>query len=134
MHALSTAVRQLLDRKSDGDDLERNTFPETDNSNRMAEHSGKDNDIEESIVQKDETEGLSSEDILALEALPRLPGDLAADLKQAIVDLDQERIKAVIGQIGELNASIAQYLADLANDFQYEKLLALIDQERNEGT
>ena len=95
---------------------------------------GKDYDIDENIVQADETGRLSSEEILDLKTLSRIPGDLPADLKQAIVELDQDRIKAVIEQIGVLNASIASFLTDLANDFQYEKILAVIGQEITEGT
>jgi hypothetical protein len=40
--------------------------------------------------------------------------------------LDLDRINDVIERIRELNAPLAKALKELADDFQYDKLLALI--------
>jgi CheY-like chemotaxis protein len=66
------------------------------------------------------------EDILTPEALAGLPDDLLAELGQAIIDLDVDLIQAVIKRIRELNAAVADGMAGLARDFQYDKILALI--------
>lgn len=50
------------------------------------------------------------------------------ELKQAIINLDVDLIQAIIERIRELNAPVADGLAGLAGDFQYDKLLALIQQ------
>ena len=68
-------------------------------------------------------------DALTPEALAELPDDLLVELKQAVTDLDVDLIQAIIKGIREVNASVADGLADLAKDFQYDKLLALIQQE-----
>ena len=60
------------------------------------------------------------------EALAGLPDDLLAELRQAIIDLDVDLIQAVIKRIRELNATVADGMAGLARDFQYDKILALI--------
>jgi hypothetical protein len=65
-------------------------------------------------------------DVLTPEALAGLPDDLLAELRQAIIDLDVDLIQAAIEHIREVNAAVADGLADLAEDYQYDRLLALI--------
>ena len=57
-----------------------------------------------------------------------MPDDLRKELKQAIIKFNVDLIQAIIERIRELNGPVADGLADLANNFQYEKLLALIQQ------
>ncbi len=68
----------------------------------------------------------TGKDVLAPEALAGLADDLRKELKQAAIDLDVDRIGAIIDQIRELNAAVADGLDDLAGDFQYDRLLELI--------
>ncbi len=66
------------------------------------------------------------QDILIPENLAELPDELLANLKQALIDLDTNLIQSVIEEIHQLNASIGNALAAMAKDFQYDKLLTLI--------
>jgi signal transduction histidine kinase len=71
-------------------------------------------------------ERLSSADVLTPAALAALPPDLVANLHQAILALDIERIETCIAQIGELNAPLAGAIAVLAKGFKYKQLLAFM--------
>ncbi len=71
-------------------------------------------------------EGEPFGDMLTPEDLAQLPDELLAELKQAIVDLDVDSIQAVIGRIRRLDATVADGLATLTDDFQYDRILALI--------
>ena len=53
------------------------------------------------------------------------------ELKQATIDLNVDLVQAIIDPIGKLNATVADGLEDLADNFQYEKLLALIQRSDN---
>jgi hypothetical protein len=59
-------------------------------------------------------------------ALAALPPDLVANLRQAILALDIERIETCITQIRELNAPLAGAIAVLAKGYKYKQLLALM--------
>ena len=108
------------------DDLVRKPFQEAEIFEVMARHLGVHYVYEEAEVLEAEGEGEAAGDTLTPEALAELPDDVLAELKQAIIDLDVDRIGAAIDQVRELNAPVADGLADLVKDFQYEKLLALI--------
>jgi hypothetical protein len=73
-----------------------------------------------------QSERLSSADVLTPAALAALPLDLVANLNQAILALDIERIETCITQIQELNAPVAGALAVLAKGFKYKQLLAFM--------
>jgi PAS domain S-box-containing protein len=69
---------------------------------------------------------LSSADVLTPAALAALPPDLVANLHQAILALDIERIETCVTQIQELNAPVAGAIAVLAKGFKYKQLLAFM--------
>ena len=73
-----------------------------------------------------QSERLSSADVLTPAALAALPPDLVANLHQAILALDIERIESCITQIQELNAPVAGAIAVLAKGFKYKQLLAFM--------
>jgi len=73
-----------------------------------------------------QSERLSSADVLTPAALAALPPDLVANLHQAILALDIERIETCITQIQELNAPVAGAIAVLAKGFKYKQLLAFM--------
>ncbi|HEY9667744.1 MAG TPA: ATP-binding protein, partial [Coleofasciculaceae cyanobacterium] len=73
-----------------------------------------------------QSDHLSSIDVLTPAALAALPPDLVANLHQAILALDIERIKTCIAQIRELNAPVAGAIAVLVKGFKYKQLLALM--------
>ncbi|MBD1895845.1 AAA family ATPase [Coleofasciculus sp. FACHB-129] len=73
-----------------------------------------------------QSECLLSADVLTRAALAALPPDLVANLHQAILALDVERIETCIAQIRELNAPVAGAIAVLAKGFKYKQLLAFM--------
>ena len=108
------------------DDLVRKPFQEAEIFEVMARHLGVRYVYEEAEGRKAEGEGEDSGGALTPETLAELPDDLLAELKQAVVDLDVDLIQLIIERIGELNAPVADGLDELAGNFQYDKILALI--------
>jgi PAS domain S-box-containing protein len=73
-----------------------------------------------------QSDRLSSMNVLTPAALAALPADLIANLHQAILALDIEQIETCIAQIRELNAPLAGAIAVLAKGFKYKQLLAFM--------
>jgi CheY-like chemotaxis protein len=61
-------------------------------------------------------------------ALAALPADWLADLQQATIKADLSLILNLVDQIREPDAPLADALADLARNFEYKKILTLIEQ------
>ena len=110
------------------DDLVRKPFQEAEIFDAMEKHLGVRYIYDEGEEKKEKGERESLKDALTPEALAQLPDDLITELKQATIDLDVGLIKAIIERIGELNATVADALAELVKDYQYDKILALIQQ------
>ena len=85
---------------------------------------------EEGEERKAKDEGALPKDALTPEALAQLPDDLRKELKQATIDLDVDLIETLIRRIRKLDATVADGLADLADNFQYDRLLELIPSQR----
>jgi len=73
------------------------------------------------LVQTVETEILT-DDIMAT-----LPKDLLAQMRVAIINADLDQLLDLINEIQNKSPQIAEQLNDLANNFQYEKLISLLD-------
>jgi CheY-like chemotaxis protein len=108
------------------DDFVRKPFREAEIFDAMARHLDVRYLYEEAEDSKAKGEGETPQDALTPEALAKLPDELRKELKQAIIDLDVDLIQAIIERIRELNGPVGNGLADLARDFQYDKILALI--------
>ena len=108
------------------DDFVRKPFRESEIFDAMERHLGVRYVYEEAEDSKAKGEEEPPRDALTPKALADLPDDLRKELKQAIIDLDVDLIQAIIVRIREVNAAAADGLADLAEDFQYDKLLDLI--------
>jgi PAS domain S-box-containing protein len=63
-----------------------------------------------------------------LAALSNLPSDLLSNLEHAALRSDMEPINNLIAQVASHNASLSDILKRLANDFEYDKILALIEE------
>jgi PAS domain S-box-containing protein len=63
------------------------------------------------------------------ERFAALPEDLRVPLRQAVIELDTDRILALIEQISELDASIGSMLHGLAVKLDYERLLSLLEDD-----
>ena len=108
------------------DDLVRKPFKEAEIFDAMERHLDVRYVYEETEERKAKGEEEPPRDALTPEALAKLPDELRKELKQAIIDLDVDLIQAIIERIRELNGPVGNGLADLARDFQYDKILALI--------
>jgi DNA-binding response OmpR family regulator len=62
------------------------------------------------------------------DALAALPAAWLADLEQATTRADLHQILHLLGQIREHNAALAEGLADLASNYEYKRILTLIEQ------
>jgi CheY-like chemotaxis protein len=70
--------------------------------------------------------------VLAPEALASLPATWLADLREATVRADLDRILSLIEQIRDRNPALADVLEDMAYDFEYQQILVLAEQAGDE--
>jgi hypothetical protein len=102
----------------------RKPFREADIFDAMHKHIGVRFVYEEPTAVPTSTK--TKVDVLITPAvLAALPSDLVANLRQAILSLDIESMQSYIAQIGELDQSLAEAIATLAQDFKYKQLLTL---------
>jgi CheY-like chemotaxis protein len=64
----------------------------------------------------------------AAEDLAALPGDWLGELHQATTRADLDRILHLADQIGDRDAALADALADLARNYEYAQILALVEE------
>jgi signal transduction histidine kinase/CheY-like chemotaxis protein len=106
------------------DDFLRKPFKEADIFELMHKHIGV------WYIYGDATEPVydeaAAQEVLTPEALAALPDELLTQLHQVALDLDIELTQAVISQVQ--NEPLANALLQLAKQFQYSRLLELIEQ------
>jgi hypothetical protein len=73
--------------------------------------------------------GLLSEAELAT-GLDRLPADWVAALRQGAEEINVEAISSTIERIRDCDAGLADALAYLAKNFEYDRILALIQRTK----
>ncbi|HAX76587.1 MAG TPA: PAS sensor protein [Cyanobacteria bacterium UBA11372] len=112
------------------DDFIRKPFLTTDILDALHRHIGVEYVYDQPAASIGST--ATSSDILSLSAIAALPADLIADFRQAIIDLDVEMIQTHIDRIQTHDRSLADALAALAKNFQFEQILALINPETEE--
>jgi CheY-like chemotaxis protein len=66
--------------------------------------------------------------VLAPALLAALPEDWVASLRQAVLGADLERVKLLVNQIRERDGILADRLGQLANDFQIDQLMQLVQE------
>ncbi|MEG4453726.1 PAS domain S-box protein [Microcoleus sp. N9_A1] len=69
----------------------------------------------------------SSQEVLTPEAFASLSPDWMAQFKQNILSVDMEAIEVAIAQIGTVNPSLAGKLQDCINNFEYDRILNIIE-------
>ncbi|MBD3561838.1 response regulator, partial [Planktothrix sp. FACHB-1355] len=111
------------------DDFIRKPFPEHEIFDAIQKHLGVDFIYEETtaVSRSDTTEILG----IYAENIATLPGDLLLVLRHAIVEGDLEQITIIIEELRLHNQMLAQYLLTLANQYQFEQLLSLIQTEHS---
>ncbi len=63
--------------------------------------------------------------------LSDLPVDLLKRLKRAAIDTDMERVDAIVEEIREIKPGLASDLAALTVDFEYGKIVEIIEGKEN---
>ncbi len=112
------------------DDLVRKPFREQELFGALARHLRLKFIYEEAprSESRQETPGL----VLRPEQLEGLPAELLRDLRQAVVELDTPRTRALIEQVTERDASLGRALNTLATQLDYEGLLKLLSKEHSQ--
>jgi CheY-like chemotaxis protein len=107
------------------DDLIRKPFREAEIFDTLHNHLGVRYiyDRPQSISESTQIEALTPD------ALAGLPADWVASLEKATIQCDLELILTQIEQIRDRNDSVANTLVALANEFQFNQILALIQPE-----
>ena len=109
------------------DDFVRKPFQEAEIFDAMASHLGVRYVYDEGKERKTKGARESVQEALTTEVLAQLPDELLAELKQAILDLDVDLIQAIIKRIRGLNAPIADGLAKLVENYQFEEIVERIN-------
>ena len=120
--------------KAGCDDYLRKPFREAELFELMSKHIGVKFVYEEGEGQKVKGEGQKAEEVLIPEALAALPAEWLETLKQGAERADLLSLSSVIEQIRGQDARLATALAQLAEDFEYDEILVLIQaKEAPEG-
>ncbi|MEG4850251.1 PAS domain S-box protein [Microcoleus sp. B5-D4] len=109
------------------DDFMRKPFREEDIFVAMGKHLGVRYIYEDPTAVSGAGLGEPSQDVLTPEAFASLSPDWMAQFKQSILSVDMEAIATSIAQIGTVNPSLAAKLQDCINNFEYDRILNIIE-------
>jgi len=115
------------------DDYLRKPFRDTELFELMSKHIGVKFVYEEDSQGAESKEQVANEEGLTPEALAALPAEWLETLAQASVRADLSLLFEVIEKIHGYDARLADALAQLAEDFEYDEILALIQGTRKGG-
>lgn len=79
------------------------------------------------FIYEDKPEAVPSAQLITVEMLTALPLTLRQQLHEAAMNLDTEETDAVIAKIRPLASNVAQGLQELANSYQFEQIIHLIE-------
>lgn len=114
------------------DDFMRKPFREEDIFVAMGKHLGVRYIYEDSTAVSAPGVGESSHELLTAEDLASLSPDWIAQFKQNILSVDMEAIASSIAQIRTVNSSLAGRLQDCINNFEYDRILNIIEISENQ--
>ncbi len=114
------------------DDFMRKPFREEDIFAAIGKHLGVRYIYEDPAPVSVAGLGDSSQQVLTPEALASLSPEWMAQFKQNILSVDMEAIASSIAQIHTVNPSLADTLQDCINDFEYDRILAIIDRSEQQ--
>ncbi|MEG4089211.1 PAS domain S-box protein [Microcoleus sp. Pol12B4] len=109
------------------DDFMRKPFREEDIFVAIRKHLGVRYIYEDSTAVSAAGVEESSHEVLTPEAFASLSPDWMAQFKQSILSVDMEAIATSIAQIGTVNPSLAGKLQDCINNFEYDRILNIIE-------
>ncbi|MEG4807169.1 PAS domain S-box protein [Microcoleus sp. F8-D3] len=109
------------------DDFMRKPFREEDIFVAMGKHLGVRYIYENPTAVSAAGVEESSQEVLTPEAFAFLSPDWMTQFKQSILSVDMEAIATSIAQIGTVNPSLAGKLQDCINNFEYDKILNIIE-------
>ncbi len=109
------------------DDFMRKPFREEDIFVAMGKHLGVRYIYEDPTAVSAADVEESSQEVLTPEAFASLSPDWIAEFKQSILSVDMEAIEVAIAQIGTVNPSLAGKLQDCINNFEYDRILNIIE-------
>jgi CheY-like chemotaxis protein len=110
------------------DDIVRKPFRKTEILDKLAQHLSVRYVYGDEPTQTAAAPFVDFRDVLTPAALAALPPRWLTELQQATIRANLGLILALVDQIREQNAALADALATLANDFEYKRILALIEQ------
>jgi CheY-like chemotaxis protein len=110
------------------DDVVRKPFRKEEIFDMLAKHLGVRFIHSEETAQPAAAPSASLQDALSPAALAALPPGWLSELHQATIKANLTQILTLVDQIRKQNAPLADSLASLAQDFEYKKILALIEQ------
>jgi CheY-like chemotaxis protein len=115
------------------DDFVRKPFRQDEIYDMLAKHLGVRFVYEEELAlpataQPADAAAPLADDVLTPAVLTALPAGWVADLQQATIKADLNLILTLIDQIHGENPALADALADLARNFEYKKILTVIEQ------
>jgi Amt family ammonium transporter len=120
-HALKEEREHIL--AAGCDDFVRKPFHEQEIFEVMAKHIG----VKYVYEKREDAVPVELEAAIQPEQLAALPADLLSQLHQAVVELDQEQILALIERIKTVDAHIVEGLNSFVSNLAYEPLLELIE-------
>jgi len=107
------------------DDVVCKPFREDEIFDMLAKHLGT-----RFVYEHKQPQPTTAAEVLTPAALSGLPDEWLADLHQATIRADWNLILALIGEIRERDEALADALADLVRNFEYKRIVALIQQAR----
>jgi len=109
------------------DDFVRKPFQEAEIFDGMAEHLGV-RYIYEELALSDERDSDSQVQVVLTPAdLAVLPPGWIADLRQAAMQGESERLLELVGQIESEYAALARAVAQLVREFRFDRIMVLTD-------
>ncbi|EDN68784.1 Response regulator receiver protein [Beggiatoa sp. PS] len=108
------------------DDFLRKPYRESEIFEFMAKHIGVRYQYEGSEADETAHAETVKKDLMPAD-LAELPQALRDKLHQAVINLDMNEIEQIIQKINELNKPVAEALKILADNFEYDQLLALLE-------
>ncbi|MGB0384017.1 MAG: ATP-binding protein [Ardenticatenaceae bacterium] len=113
-------------------DFLRKPFRENDIFDLMHKHLGVRYIVDEPTSERT-TPSKEQQETLTPKALAALPASLLAQLEEAAEGSDMELMEQVLAQISQLDLALATQLATLADEFEYDEILQLIEEANNLG-